>query len=574
MKKLFLIISLVSITISAQETEKDSIGTQEVNIIKPYTPTIKDAFKIKKNPVQGKDTIQQKKEVSYEIHSVPVASTFTPSKGKAKGVAKKKKEHIYQNFVSLGFGTYTTPMLEAFIHTSTTRDNDLGINLNYLSSDGDVKDAVLDSDFMDAEINLFYKQQSRDFDWKINGGYQFQKYNWYGLRNPDTYTQIQLDDIDPKHTYGNINLGGNIKFYESFFDQATVNLDLFSNNYNSNEFHLTIMPKILIPVVDELIETDFRLEYISGKMERSFTTNNEIKYGFFNLGISPTFKIIRDDLTLNLGARLVYSSDLENNINNRFFIYPNVSGSYEIIIDVLTAYAEVTGDLQQHSYRNFISQNSFLSPTINVGRTHKQYDAELGIKGKLASNISFNTNISYKNENAKALFMLNSAPIIITENYQNNNSFNVVYDDVSTLSVFGELTLDISKELQIGGNGRFNTYNNDIFEEAWNLPNLEFGFFANYTTKKWYANANLFMLGERKDYFIDNAVGPWNTGEEIINIKSFVDLNFKFGYQFKKRLTFFAQVNNALGKAYEEYTNFRVQGIQFLGGLKYKFDVN
>jgi len=144
----------------------------------------------------------------------------------------------------------------------------------------------------------------------------------------------------------------------------------------------------------------------------------------------------------------------------------------------------------------------------------------------------------------------------------------------NTLSVFGELTLDISKELQIGGNGRFNTYNNDIFEKSWNLPNLELGFFANYTTKKWYANANLFMLGDRKDYFIDNIIGPWNTGEEIITVKSFVDLNFKFGYRFKKRLTFFAQANNVLGTGYEKFTNFNVQGIQFLGGLKYKFDVN
>ncbi len=573
MRKFLLIISLVPFVIFAQDKEKDSIGTEEVNIVKPYTPTIKDAFKLKKTPKQGKDKIQEKKEVEYSINSVPVASTFTPSKGKAKSIALKHKEHVYQNFVQVGFGTYSTPVLEAFVHTSTTRDNDLGLQLNYISSNGGIKDIVLDNSFADAIIGLFYKEQTRDFDWKLNGGYRFQKYNWYGLLFPSNFTQTQLDAMDVKQTYGNINIGGNFKYYESFFDGAKVDLNIFSDAYKSSEFHFNLSPKFLIPIVDELIETDFRLEYISGKFDTNYLNTSDIKYGYYNLGVSPTFKVIRDDLKLDLGAKLVYSGATESSQESKFFIYPNLSGSYQLILDVLSVYAGVTGDLHQHSYREFVNENPFVSPTLLVGRTNEAYNAKIGLKGRLASNISFNAYGQYKMEEGKAMFLLNSAPIAVTEVYQNNNSFGVVYDDVKTFSAFGELTIDASKELQVGGNAVFNTYNLKTFEKAWNLPNLEATVFANYTADTWFANANLFFVGERKDYYVDNNAFPALIANIITN-KSYVDLNLKFGYQFKKRLTFFAQANNVFGTNYEKFRSYKVQGIQFLAGIKYKFDLD
>ena len=131
MNKSILILTLLFsfLIISAQEVETDTLKTEEVNIVKPYTPKIKDAFKIKKKPVLNNDAISDKKQVNYTINSVPVASTFTPSKGKAKGVSKKQPEHIYDNYASVGFGNYTTPKVEIFAHSSSTRDNDFGAKI-------------------------------------------------------------------------------------------------------------------------------------------------------------------------------------------------------------------------------------------------------------------------------------------------------------------------------------------------------------------------------------------------------------------------------------------------------------
>ena len=572
-KSILIVFSLFAIlAISAQEVDKDSITTEEVNIVKPYTPKIKDAFKVKKNPVLTDDSINDKKPVEYTINSVPVASTFTPSKGKAKGVAKKKRERLYENYASVGFGNYTTPKIEFFGHTSTTRDNDFGAKLNFHSSNGGIKDITLDNDFMDANVAGYYKNAIDALDWQIGVGYHYQKQNWYGLNDATILSDTQISAIDPTQVYNGFNIDGDIVYYDSNFKGVGLETDIFTDSYKSSEFHILAKPQFEFPIATEWIDTDFRLEYIGGSFDKNYTNTDSIEYGFYNLGLSPNFKVNRDFLSVNLGVHLIYTADVKSGGENKFFIYPNVTASYELIQDVMTLYAGVTGDLHQHSYQEFISKNKFVSPTLDIGRTNEQYNAKIGVKGKLASNISYNLNASYKEENAKALFKLNEDLSTATpNNYQYANSFNVVYDNVNTLGFFGELAFDFSKEIRFGGNASLDTYSLEVQEEAWNLPNLKASVFANYDSKKILIGANLFFVGERKDEYINNLL--FVPVKEGITNKSYVDLNVNLGYRFTDRLSAFINGNNLFGTNYQRFTNYKVQGIQVLGGIKYKFDL-
>jgi len=568
---LTLLSLLIVLTISAQEVEKDTLKTEEVNVVKPYTPKIKDAFKIKKNPVLTDDSINDKKQVEYTINSVPVASTFTPSKGKAKGVSKKQRERIYENYASLGFGNYTTPKVEIFVHNSTTRDNDFGTKINFHSSNGGIKDVALDHNFMDANIEAYYKNSIDILDWQFDVGYHYQKQNWYGLNEENTLTDSQIDAIDPKQIYNGFKVGGNIKYYDSNFKGIDLGVNLFTDAYNSSEFHFLAKPKFEFPISSEWIDLNMRLEYIGGKFEKNYAATNEIEYGFYNLGLSPNFKVNRDFLSINFGAHLVYSGAVKNGEVSKFFIYPNVTASYELIQDIMTLYTGVTGDLHQLSYQGFVASNEFVSPTLNVARTNEQYNAKLGVKGKLDAKISYNLNASYKSENAKPLYKLNEVlPTFTANNFQHGNSFQVIYDNVKTINVFGELSFDFSKEIRFGGNASLNKYTLEAQEEAWNLPSLDASIFANYDSKKVLIGAKLFFVGKRKDQYIDNSLLTPIT--EITN-KSYLDLNVNLGYRFTNRLSAFINGNNLFGKNYQKITNYKVQGIQVLGGIKYKFNL-
>ncbi|MDZ4330002.1 MAG: hypothetical protein U0945_05400, partial [Flavobacterium sp.] len=96
--------------------KKEQIGTETVNVVKPYTPKISDAFKVKEIPELDEDANAKKEKIKYTIFSFPVASTFTPSKGKAEGVEKEKQAHLFKNYATFGVGNYGTFIGELFVN--------------------------------------------------------------------------------------------------------------------------------------------------------------------------------------------------------------------------------------------------------------------------------------------------------------------------------------------------------------------------------------------------------------------------------------------------------------------------
>ena len=572
---LFALTILTTLAVDAQKRTKDTIDTEEITVIRPYSPSVSDAFKIKVNP-EITDSIS-KKPVSYAIFSAPVASTFTPAKGKAKVLRVDPSAPVYDNFITGGFGNFNTPQAEAFFRTSSNDYNQFGGFINYHSSQGGVKDAVLDDNFLDTKIDLFYKQEERDFDWQINGGFRYQKYNWYGLSSDIEYTQNVINALTEDLNYTQLYLGGMIDYPDAFFQGAKAELYSFTDDEGSSEVHLLAKPKIEFPIATELINAEARIEFLTGDFFQNYEATDAISYTFLNAGFNPNFEVLRDNLTLNLGVDLVYSA-ASGVAESKGYIYPKVTASYILIDQVLTLYAGVTGGLHQNSFRTFTNENPFVSPTLNIQRTDEQYNAYGGLKGKLASNVSYNFKGGYKNERDKALFKLNASrtdgTIELAKGYEAANSFEVVYDEVSTLFAFAEVNVDFSKSLKFGGNVSYNSYTTNNEAEAWNLPTLKATAFANFTQDKWFAGANLFFIGERKDELIFNIPGVLiNRSPELIDVGNYIDLNVNGGYKFTDKLTAFGKVNNLFGSNYQKYTNFNVQGLQVFVGLTYKFDL-
>ena len=70
MRKIVLTLCLCTLisAINAQTNKaKDTIKTEVINVVTSYTPTISDAFKIKKNPKIKLGAKTQKKQLKYQI---------------------------------------------------------------------------------------------------------------------------------------------------------------------------------------------------------------------------------------------------------------------------------------------------------------------------------------------------------------------------------------------------------------------------------------------------------------------------------------------------------------------------
>ncbi|KIX22337.1 TonB-dependent receptor [Flavobacterium sp. 316] len=580
--KIYLSLAILTLVtqISFSQVKDENIGSEVVNIVKPYTPTISDAFKVKETPVMEDDESMNKETIQYNIFSFPVASTFTPAKGKAASVDKAEREKIFRNYATLGFGNYSAVNAELFVTENFGRNSYVGGMLRHLSSQGGIKDLVLDDKYYNTSLDITYGTRERDLSWNVDLGIKNQIYNWYGLPTKNiVFDEATIKEIDPKQSYNTIALGGKLNLENSFFNEASLLFKRFSDGFGSGENRFYVKPNFDFDVVNQKIKANFILDYVGGKFEKDYTASNEIKYSNVIFGTKPSILYQQDDLSVQLGAGIFYTTGkINGESDSKLFVYPNVKASYKIVGDVLIGYAGAEGGLNQNSYADFVDQSPFVSPTLFVAPTDNKYDIYVGLKGKLANTVAFNIRGSFNNEDNKPLFMSNEYVFqnANTEGYTYGNSFKVVYDNVKTASFFGEIKADFSKNVSLGINGTYNNYTTDEESEAWNLPQLKVGTTLDFDiNEKWYAGVNVFFVGERKDRVSVQslaAVFPPEFQPQDVTLDSYFDLNAHVGYKYNDRLTAFLRGNNLANQQYNRWTNFPVQGVQVLLGANYKFD--
>ena len=232
--KLLLIFLCIPILSLAQEDDK--IGTEVVNIVKPYSPSVSDAFKIKETPVLNESESLEKKKVTYSIFSVPVASTFTPAKGKATTVKKAKPIKLYDNYASIGYGNFSNVIAELYSNFKISRTDNFGLYLKHNSSQGGIDGIVLDDKFYDTNLDGNYTSRQKDKTYQINAGVEHQIFNWYGLNTIfDEVSNDFLNEIDPKQSYLSGYLGASIDLDDSFFERGSATIRYLGDDFESSE---------------------------------------------------------------------------------------------------------------------------------------------------------------------------------------------------------------------------------------------------------------------------------------------------------------------------------------------------
>jgi len=573
----FAILISGMVICEAQETE---IGTEEVTVVKPYSPSVSDAFKIKSVPGLIDSIVRKKKRINYSIFSVPVASTFTPAKGRAAGVEKARPEELFNSYASVGLGNYNNALVDFYTSREMDRGNQrLDIGLNHFSSRGDIEETPLNTDFYNTDVTGYYTKNDRNYSWGATLGASHQLYNWYGL--PETVTDpLVIESIDEKQQYFTVEAGAHLNLEESPFKKGEIQVRRFWDEVESAENRMVFQSVLEFPVTEESLTVAAGVDYLGGSFQNApisdFQNLGGIDYGFLQANISPSLNIIRDNLTLNLGANITYGLDTENSESN-FYIYPDVSASYRLLDEVAIAYVGVSGELRQNSYHGFVSENPFLAPALTIQPTDHQYDAYVGLKGQLLPNLSYNIKGSYSAENRRPLFKLTPENTFRNDEkgYFYGNSFELFYDDIKTLGIFGELNLDVNRNFSLGVNAEVFDYDTETDNPAWNLPNIQGSLFLDYQIgEQWFLGANLFYVGEREDLSaqVVQNVQPEDFPSTLVRLDGFFDANAHVGYRFNKQLSIFAKASNLANNQYQRWANFRVQGFQILAGATYKFD--
>jgi hypothetical protein len=565
---------------TAQEDDKkEDIGTETVTVTKAYTPAVLDAFKIKSTPNLNDSIVLQKKKIKYSIFSMPVASTFTPSKGTASAVERIPPPELFNSYASLGVGNYGNVNVDFYTNRTLSRDEDLVIGLNHHSTQGGIDGVQLNDRFSNSKMDAAYKKRDRDYNWGTDLGVQHRYYNWYGV--PESiFDDATIAAIDEGQNYFMGEVSGHFNLEDSFFKGVDAKFRRFWDSAQSGENRAIVNAAFEFPLNEELFTLGLNADYVGGSFKNTNLSNTVnlggINYGQLQAGIRPSLQMHSDDLSLNLGVNLVYGMDLENSEGN-FYIYPAITASYRLLEETVIAYGGVVGELRQNSFHGFVEDNPFVSPTLDIAPTDSQYNAYIGVKGQLLPNLNYNLKGSYSAENNRPLFRLNPQNLFRNDDrgYYFGNSFDVFYDDIRTIGIFGELNLDVNRNFTLGINAQINEYTTETDNPAWNLPNLEASLFMDYQIgEQWFAGLNLFYVGERDDFSsvaVENVL-PSEFPVTLVSLEGFFDANAHVGYRVNDQLSLVIKASNIANNNYQRWANFQVQGLQILGGATYKFD--
>ena len=583
MKKIIIIFGLLFVTSSvvAQVTKpKDTLKTETINVVKSFKPTVSDAYKLNENPTIQEDPTLVKEKIQYEIQSVPVASTFTPAKGKAQVLDRPKKALLYDSFLSVGYGNFSSPLVESFLKFKAERDDFFSIYGFYNSSKNGVSNSLIEDEFSKTNVQATYHHQEQYYDWQAKATFENKKINWYGLPEPQLvlHSATFLENLNPEQKYQTIGLDGKIDFKEFFLEDVKAGISYFKDDYSSKEIQLFAKTGLSFPISTEKINIEADVDLLKGKFEKEYYSLTDLKHSFLKFGLNPSFEVLRENFKLNLGVNLTYSFDLEHR-ESKLYSYPNVYASYKLMDDLLIPFIGVTGELKTNSYKNMAEKNPFVSPTLVINETDQAYNAFFGFKGNLSNSMNYQLKASYIKEKDKPIFLLNSSKtdgiIPINFSYEAGNSFRLIYNDVTTFEIEGNLNLDITDEFSLNGTVIYSNYDTENFSEVFNLPTFKTTLKADYQTNKWFANTAVYLVGESKDVEIPYGIIPstYNLAFYIIKNKAYVDVDFNFGYHFSNRLTAFAKVNNLLNGNHQPFAHYKVQGLQAIAGITYKFDL-
>jgi hypothetical protein len=420
---------------------------------------------------------------------------------------------------------------------------------------------------------LIYGGQKQNFGWNAKVGGMYQTANWYGLPLDILNTEITketLAKINPLHKYNNIYAEAGFEFRNIPFTNLDIHYNHFGDDFSTSENRFWVKPKIKTAFGTNVAQLGLVLDYVGTTYKNTGLATGNMEFTHLNLGAEPSVVLRDEDYSVQLGVGVYYNNGkVAGKTENNIYIYPQVKASYDLVKNIVIAYAGLEGGLKQNSYHSFVEQNPFVSPDLLVAPTDQKYNGYVGMKGKLDHMISYNIKASYTEERDKPLFMLNAwNSVAALKPYQYANSFGVGYYDLRTLNLFGELRFDFEENVSMGIYGEYNNYSTDA-EEAWNLPDIKAGAdFKFDITDQWFAGVDLYYVGKRKDWFENADLME----SKIVDVKSYADFNLKVGYRPTKNWTVFIKGNNLLNDQYSQWSNFDVQGIQILGGAMYKFD--
>jgi len=544
-----LLIIVFALFLPAMANSQDI--KKDVRVVKPYKPSVSDANKINILP-EINDTTTFRPSFNYSIIPVKLNTGYELRPITAARMVAEPISKLYKSYLKLGYGNYSTPLLELDISNLRSKTLQYGMRIHHLSSGGKIKLANGDKVFAgygNNDVSLFGKKIYRGSEWTGNLDFSSRSVYYYGY-NADTVRIPPPEKKDIKQNF--IRLGASTSIASTHPDSNHFNYNITANYQYIRDKFEDAEHGIHIKAFTERFRRDNLIGAHSGIDFYHTTPSIDSSYHSVVM-VNPYFSRSSDEWKFVLGFNSYL--DLASG-HSKLYLYPRASLQFNIVKNFLVPYLGVNGHLETNNYEKTAGENPFIMPRLHIKPTDHQIEGYAGLKGKFSSKGTFNLKVSYSTMNNAYFFVNDSLSEFGTK-------FSVVYDDIELVHYFGELGYDYSEKLRFLLRG--NIYNYTMFyeEKPWHKPSWEINLEARYNIQdKIIANVSINLLSKRW-------AKPYQAGQPAIELSAVPDINLGLEYRYTRILSAFIKFNNLGAARYYQWNQYPSQRFFVMAGFTY-----
>lgn len=528
----------------AQKQANDSTVNRTVVVEQEYNPDIPDASKINVMPQVEPPTVS-KKAVEYDATLAP--ANQIPATVMQAYTGKETQAKALPGYVRLGYGSKGNLDARAnYLFTFSARDR-LNLNLHLNGMDGklDLPDDLgkWKSYYYHTHAGLDYTHAFRKADLNVAGHFDLSNFNF--LPNSSNAKQ--------KFTSGDLHLG--VKSTDADLPlqfRAETNLLLYGRQH---ELTYTDAKETIVRTLAEASASisEEQSVAVAFALNNVFYSNNSFE-DYTALNLTPYYLFQNDDWKVRLGAHI----DLAFGFGKKFYASPDVSAEYTFS-DSYQLYAQAKGGKLLNDFRRMEAVSPYGEVAVQPEATYEQLNAALGFKASPAAGFWFNLYGGYQNLKNDLLQMQFNV-FSLTQEYPHG----LLLGTRNTQNVYAgaALSYDYKNILSFSASGVYRNWSIDN-EETQNegllfKPALEAKFEASFRP----VSAAIVNVGY---LHIEREKVEGEKADPVAN------LYLSGSYEFFKGISAYVRVSNLLNKDYQYYRGYPTEGINFLGGVSFKF---
>lgn len=561
-------IALLALPALAQQQAqpKDTTLNRTVVVEQEYNPIITDASKVNVLP-KVEEPVVNKKEVEYAI-TATLASDI-PAGNMQAYTGKETQPVAPPGCIRLGYGNYNN--LDAYanyLFRLSNRDK-LNVNFNMRGMNGELdmpsyrssQPYEWDAYYYRTRASIDYLHQFNRMDLDIAGHFGLSNFNYrpYSVFNKQKFTSGDAH-VGLKSTDETLPL----QF------RAETNLLL----YNRQQGHIQSNQGVTETLVRTKADVtgainDEQLVGIAAEMNnlfydpRQFGSYNETL--FFNrttVNLNPYYELSNESWRLHIGANVDFS--FKN--GKGFYASPDIDLAY-IFSDSYVLYAKATGGRLLNDFRRLEQENpyaAFFSHPITD--TYEQVDARIGFKASPVTGLWFNLFGGYQN------FKNDLYPMIgdlvggqggaftdyrqtDSNNFQAGAQVSYAYKDLFSFSA--DATYYHWDADDLTPDSETVNYNDALLMK----PEFKIGLQAEVRP----IPALLLNIGYQYIYRAE----PYYFIQKRLSAVN--NLSLGVSYHLFKGVSIYAKADNLLNQEHQYYLDYPTQGINFVGGLSFRF---